>query len=126
MATLASFQGADGRPNPTALVQTSALLECLQYDRRASAQQLLSMLGTAQIVAWVYDITVPTPNVCVISDAECLYVVMTGTDTADQWTGQILGATGEPYRLDPNVRVSAYWDRMWLPMSQFISEYAFL
>ncbi len=124
MASLAQFDTPSGSPNPAALVQTSALLECLHWDRRTEAEALLAFVGDARIVAWVYDLSVPSPNFACIVDGECLYIVITGTYTPDQWAGQILGATGEPYTLDPNTRVGAYWDRMWLPLAVAMSEFA--
>jgi hypothetical protein len=124
MGSLADFTGPDGSLNPAALLQGTALLNCLQNNDRASAQSLLAFSGTAQIAVWTwYPETLP-PDLAVIIDGDTIYIVIIGTMNAAQWTGQIAGATAMPFPGQPGVQVGAFWQPIAQQLASEISTLA--
>lgn len=107
--SLANLCNPDGSLNSGALLQGTALLNCLQNNDQAAAQALLALSGNATILIWTWFPESMPPDLAVILDGDTMTVLIIGTMNPDQWMAQIAGAGATPFPGQPGVSVGAFW-----------------
>ena len=94
---LANFDLANGEPDPQALLQQNALIECVYNDDQAAAQQIVNLLGSGSVVAWQFQPQSWPPSYTLLRQGTNLYLCIAGTVNAQQWYGNVVGSFGGPY-----------------------------
>jgi pimeloyl-ACP methyl ester carboxylesterase len=99
----------NGKPNPNAMLQCTALEVTYQWQDATNTQNILNEIGGGSILAFTPSSTTWPPGYCILESGNQIIVVIEGTVNFPQWVSHSLGVFAPLFYAPLNANVNPVW-----------------